>query len=121
MALRGQIVDLVGAHLPDHLHETHRVRQIAEVEEEAGMPLQMRDPVPEIHAAAPDDPVDLVPLFEQELGQVRTVLPRYACDQCLLHAIPSPSGRRFAACLSYQLYRIPPQVTRAFFTTVNLS
>src|SRR5215472_13272228 len=39
---------------------------------------------------APDDPVDLVPLGEQKLGQIRAVLPRNARHQRFLHQDPPP-------------------------------
>ena len=87
VALRRQVVDLVGADAADDRHQAHRVAQIAEMQVEAGVALQMGDALAEIHRRAPDDAVDVVAFLQQKFRQVAAVLAGHAGDQCFFHPI----------------------------------
>ena len=82
MALRAEVVDLVGLDVTQEIDERRGVCQIAVVQEQAPA-LDMRvlvDPVEPLGVEArraADDPVHLVALAEQQLGEVGAVL---ACD-----------------------------------------
>ena len=91
VALRAQVVDFVGLDVVDEVGELPPVRQVAVVQEHAGAG-GVRVDVDVVEAAgvegggAADDAVDLVPLREEELDQVRSVLAGDAGDECLGHA-----------------------------------
>ena len=77
---RGEVVDLVGLAVAQHVDERALVEQVAGVQ---------RDRVADVLEAleglgrgAPDHAVDLVALLEQELGEVGAVLAGDAGDQC---------------------------------------
>ena len=80
MALRREIVDLVGLVLLDEADEVGRIRQIAIVHEEARLVL-VRIDVEIVDArrierrGAALDAVDDVALFEQQARQIRAILP----------------------------------------------
>jgi len=74
MALCGEVVDLVGAHLAHHLDDAHGVAEVGVVEVEVGLALQMGDALAEVNAAAADDAVDFVAFVQKKLAQVRAVL-----------------------------------------------
>src|SRR5437868_7610053 len=51
-------------------------------------------------AGPPNDPVHFVAFFEQQIGEITSVLSRYACDKCALHfvaTINDASTARWAA------------------------
>jgi hypothetical protein len=101
MALRGQVVDLVGLDRGEQRDQARAVGQVAVVQEQSLVLLvrirvQVVDPVRVERAGAADQAVHLVPLAEQQLGQVRAVLARDPRDQRLLHAL-SPSCSRYQA------------------------
>ena len=82
MALRGEVVDLVGLHLLDDAHQAGGVRQIAVVQDEAPVRdvrvlVQVVDAVGVEKRSAALDAVDFVALGEQELGQVGAVLASF--------------------------------------------
>jgi hypothetical protein len=102
VALGAEVVDLVGLELVDELHEPARLRQVAVVHEQLHAALvriavEMVDPVGVEARRAADDPVDLVALLEQLLGEVRPVLAADPRDHRLLHArqtlAPGPGAR----------------------------
>ena len=81
VALRGQVVDLVGSDQLQRAHEAVLVHEVAVVEDQA-----VADVVdaPGVERAAPaHEPVDLVPLLEEELGEVGAVLARDPGDERL--------------------------------------
>ena len=87
VALRRQVVDLVGLHLLDDAHQAAGVGHVAVVQDEAAAGLvrilvEVVDPVGVEQRRAALDAVDLVALAEQELGEVGAVLAGDAGDQC---------------------------------------
>ena len=89
VALRREVVDLVRADLTDNLDEAHGVAHVGIMQMEMGLAFQVRDALAEVHRAAADDAVHVVPFLEQELGKVRTVLPRHAGNERSLHRMLS--------------------------------
>jgi hypothetical protein len=80
MALRPQVIDLVGADLVEEVGELTGIGEIAIVQDEAGLRImrilvEMLDPLRMEGAGPPDQPVDRVALREQQLTKVRAVLP----------------------------------------------
>jgi hypothetical protein len=93
VALRAEVVDLVGLGLLDDADQVRAVGQVAVVQHEVAV-AQVRVLVDVVHprgveqARAPLDAVDHVALGQQELGQVGTVLAGDTGDQgCLLLAV----------------------------------
>ena len=89
--MRAQVIDLVGLDVVDEVGELPPVRQVAVVEEHPGaggvrVDVDVVETAGVERGGAADDAVDLVPLREQELDQVRPVLAGDAGDQCLGHA-----------------------------------
>ena len=78
MALRGEIVDFVGAYLADHLHDRHRVAEVGVMEVEIGVAFEMGYTFAEIHGGATDRAVHVVTFFKEQFGKKRAVLTRYA-------------------------------------------
>ena len=74
MALGGEVVDLVGPHGADDGEDAHGVAQIAVVQVEVRVTLQMGDALAVIDGGAADDAVDVVAFVEEEFGKVGTVL-----------------------------------------------
>ena len=89
MGLRAEVVDLVRLHLAEDAGEVGAVGQVAVVQAEARV-LDVRilvdviDPLGVEERGAAFDAVDLVAFFEQELGEVGTVLSGDAGDECVL-------------------------------------
>ena len=94
MALRREVVDLVGADGRDDLEDAQRVAEVAVVEVEARPALQMGDPLAVVGRTAPDDAVDLVALLQQKLREVAAVLSRHAGNQRFLRHLFSPLFRK---------------------------
>ena len=82
MALGCQVVDLVGPHGADDGEDAHGVAQIAVVQVEVRVTLQMGDALAVIDGGAADDAVDVVALLQQELSQIAAVLSGNAGDEC---------------------------------------
>ena len=87
------MVDLAGGDGPDEVDQRHRIGQVAIVELKARARLvwilvDVIEPAGVERRGPPDDAVDLVALTQQQLGQIATVLPPDACDQCSLQAAP---------------------------------
>ena len=90
MALRAEVVDLVGLELVEQLHHLHRVGEVAVVQEEphavhVGIAVEVVDPAGVEGRGPPDDAVHLVALFEQQLREIGAVLARDAGDEGFLH------------------------------------
>ena len=102
MALRRQVVELVGLHLLHDVDEAGGVGEVAVVQDELLM-LDVRILVEVVDAGgveqggAPLDAVDLVALGEQQFGQVGAVLPGDASDQRLLHTTACGESREALA------------------------
>ena len=95
MALRAQVVDLVRLHLVNDAGEVGRIGEIAVMEHELLL-RHVRILVDVVHPLgveqrrAPLDAMHLVPLFQQQFGQVRPVLTGHAGDQRpFLHSVSS--------------------------------
>ena len=80
MRLRSQVVNLVGTHLADDLYQSHRVRQIAIVEVKMRFAFEVGDTLAIVHRTAADDTMYVISFLQQELAQVRAVLPRDTGD-----------------------------------------
>ena len=90
MALGAEMVDLVGSDLLEEVGERAGYGQIAVVEIDPRLGVvevlvEMVDPVGVEGAGPADESVDLVPLAEQELGEVGAVLARDAGDERFFH------------------------------------
>ena len=92
VGLRAQIIDFIGLKIIQQLHHLHRIGEIAIVKEKFN-PVHMRILVEMIDAAgverrsAANHAVNFIPFGEQQLGQIRAILARDACDQCFFHSI----------------------------------
>ena len=91
MRLRAQVVDLVGLDLVDQAHEPRGLRQVGVVQQQAHLLLvriavEMVDPLGVERGRPAHEPVDLVALVEQLLGEERPVLPGDAGDDGALHS-----------------------------------
>ena len=91
MALSGEVVNLIRADLLQQPVEIRRVRHVSMMEKQANpvdlwIRKQMIDPPGRERGGPPDDPVHLIPPFQQLLSQVGAILPCYAGDQCFFHS-----------------------------------
>jgi hypothetical protein len=98
VALRGEVVDLVGLHLLDDAHQAGAVGHVAVVQDELAVRLvrilvEMVDAVGVEERGAALDAVHLVALVEQELGEVGAVLAGDAGDATLLVMCLRPPRR----------------------------
>jgi hypothetical protein len=90
MRLRPQIVDFIRLQIIEQLHHLHRVREIAVMQEQARA-IHMRILVDVVDAAgveaggAADDAMNLIAFFQQQFGQIGTVLAGDAGDECFFH------------------------------------
>src|SRR5262245_2278982 len=89
VALRRQVVGLVGRYRLERPHEAVLIHEVAVVQHEALA--DVVDPPGVEGAAAPDEAVDLVALFEEELREVAAVLTGDPRDQGLLRCHWRPS------------------------------
>ncbi len=103
VALGGEVVDLVGLHLLHDADQVGGVGQVAIVQEQPGTALvrvlvEMVDPGGVERGGAPLDPVHLVALGQQQLGQIGPVLAGDAGDQRHFghQAFPKMGGRASA-------------------------
>jgi hypothetical protein len=87
--LRAEVVAFVGLHLLQDMEERAGVSEVAVMQDETGIADQLML-VDVIDAGGVEerrvalDAVDLVAFFEQQFGEIRAVLPAYACNQRLL-------------------------------------
>ena len=89
--LRGEVVDLVGVDLVQQRDQAGAVGEVAVVQEELGLRVvrvlvEVVDPGRVERRGPTDQPVDLVPLAQQQLGQVGPVLPGDSGDECALRS-----------------------------------
>ena len=121
MALRGQVVDLVGLHLLDDADQAGAVGQVAVVQDEAPVVdvrvlVEVVDAVGVEQRGAALDAVDLVALVEQELGEVGAVLAGDAGDEggllgagfmaAFLLARRAPGAATLSGCSAFRI-RVP--------------
>ena len=90
VALRAEVVDLVGLEVADQVDQGAGVRQVAVVHQEpnAGLVRVVVDrlqPLGVERGRPPDEAVNVVSLGQEELGEIGAVLPVDASDECLLH------------------------------------
>jgi len=96
MALRPQVVDLVGLHLLHDPGEVAAVGQVAVVQVQMSLRLRMDVRVEVVDASRvelggpPLDAVHLVAFFDQQLGKIGAVLAGDAGDQSALRHVRSP-------------------------------
>ena len=93
MALGAEMVDLVGLDLLEEVGERAGNGKIAVVEIDPRLGVvevlvEVVDPVGVEGAGPADEPVDLIPLAEQELGEVGAVLAGDAGDERFFHFEP---------------------------------
>ena len=94
VALRAEVVDLVGLDGVDQVDQAHAVGQVAVVQVQVGA-VDVVDPAAVDRRGAPDQAVDLVALPQQQLGEVRAVLARDPGDEGALgHRWLRPRVRR---------------------------
>ena len=91
MALRAEVVDLVRFDRVDQVDQADAVGEVAVVQVQVGG-VDVVDPPPVDGGRAADQAVDLVPLPEQELGQVRPVLAGDTGDEGAPHGPDYPRG-----------------------------
>lgn len=80
VALGRKVIDLVGAHLADHLDDTHRVAEVGVVKVKMGFAFEMGDALAIVGRRAADRAVDIVPFRQQKFSQKRAVLTRDSGD-----------------------------------------
>ncbi|MBW8700288.1 hypothetical protein MBT84_11820 [Streptomyces sp. MBT84] len=97
MGLGAQVVHLVRLDVAQQVHQRHSVGEVGVMQHEVafgllGSLVDVVDPLGVEAGRPPQQAVDPVPLRQQQLRQVRAVLPGHAGDQCGLgHAVfPSP-------------------------------
>ena len=103
MALRAEVVDLVRLGDLDQLFEAAAVGEVAIVQEESWIALvqvleDMDDAAAVERGRAADDAVHLVAFLEQELGEIRAVLPGDPGNKRPLHSAISPCAVTTWAC-----------------------
>jgi len=96
VALRSQIVDLVGLHLLDDADEAGAVRQVTVMQDEFAVGLmrvlvEMIDAIGVEQRGAALDAVDFVAFAQQEFGEIGAVLPGNAGDERFLGHVSEPT------------------------------
>ena len=87
MRLRGQVVNLVRLHLLNNANQTGGIGHIAVMQDKTRILfmrilIQVIDTVGIKQGRAPLDTMHLITLVQQKLGQIGTILPRNAGNQC---------------------------------------
>ena len=113
VALGGEVVDLVGLHFLQDVHQAARVGHVAVVQEHAHLGLvhvavQVVDPRRVEERGAPPHAVHFVALPEQELGEVGAVLAGDAGDQRFFRV-----GHRLVLCSKARGTRRVAYIARA--------
>jgi hypothetical protein len=86
MTLPGEVIDLGGLHFAENPTQRGRIAQVSVVEKKS-LPIdrrivaQMLDALPEQFARAADDSVNLVTLREEEVREIRAILPGHAGNE----------------------------------------
>jgi hypothetical protein len=81
MRLGTEVVHLVGPDLSDQAAESGGIDQVSVVKGDPGRVLVTIDSLGSGDGRSPDHAVDFVALVEKQIGEVRPVLSRYACDE----------------------------------------
>jgi hypothetical protein len=90
VALRPEVIDFVRLQFIKQLHQIHRVREIAVVQEQphavnVRIDIKMIDASGVEGARPPDYSVNLVAFFQQQIGQITSILAGDPGDQGALH------------------------------------
>ena len=119
MTLGGQVVDLVGLHLLDHVDQAGGVGHVAVVKHQAalflvGILVEVVDAIGVQQGSAALDAVHFIPLLEKELGEIGAILTGDAGDQSsfqegsssarrlrLSHFMPEDAPRRVSSGRRY--------------------
>jgi hypothetical protein len=94
MGLGGEVVDLVRVDSLDQCDQARTIGQIAVVQEQPGrlvvwILVEVVDPGGVEGRSSPDEPVNLIALLQQQLGEIGAVLAGNAGDECsLLQPLP---------------------------------
>ena len=106
MALRAEVVDLVGLEFVEQLDQRHRIGQVAVVQNKPGAG-DMRIVVEVVDArgveagGAADDAMDFVAFFQQQFGEIGAVLTGDAGDECAFHKWAACVALRRARCNNF--------------------
>ncbi len=108
VALRPEVIDLVGLHLAQDAGEVGAVGEIAVMQPEPLMVgvrvlVDVVDPRGVEQRGAALDAVHLIALFQQKLCQIRSVLSGDAGDECLFHGIILPCLNIFTTVAPHEL------------------
>ena len=108
VALRREVVDLVGANLLDDADQVGRIGQVTIVKVKAGTPgvrilIEMIDTGGVEGRGAPLDAMNSVTLGEQQLGQIGAVLTGHPGDQCHFGHLAFPRLRRLDTAAGVEL------------------
>jgi hypothetical protein len=98
VAHRAEVVDLVRLDLPDQVDQADPVGEVAVVQLQVRVVVQVVDPAAVEQRRAADQAVHLVALVQQQLGQVRAVLARDAGDERASHPT-EPMSRTYERSL----------------------
>src|SRR5205807_9967952 len=84
------VINLIRLQFIKQLHEIHRVCEIAVMQEQAHavdvwIGVEMIDARGVEGARAPDDPVDFVSFYQEQIRQITSVLAGDPCDKCFFH------------------------------------
>ena len=96
MTLGAKMINLVWLEPVDQFDEIYGVRQVAVVKEKLHsmhmrVLIQVVDAIRVERARAADDAMDLVTFSEQEIGEIGSILPCDAGDQCFVHEMRTES------------------------------
>ena len=89
MALRSQIVDVIGFDFAHQTDQTRRIGQVSVVQGNRVLLNQMVDTSRVGDGSTADDAVDFIALLQQKLCQIGTILPSDTRDKCLFHVFYS--------------------------------
>ena len=81
MALRGEVINFGRLDLAHHLHEAHGIAQVAKVQVEVRLTLEVCNAFAEVHRRTADNAVNLVAFGQKEFREVGAVLARDASDE----------------------------------------
>jgi hypothetical protein len=85
MALGSQVIDLIGLQAVDQFDQVHGVRQVAIVQKQMRIGVDMLDARCVECTRAANDAVNLVAFFEKQIGEITSVLSGDAGDEGFLH------------------------------------
>src|SRR4051794_25658159 len=96
MGLRGEVVHLVGFYRREQRHQARAIGEVAVMKEQSralvvGVDVEMIDARGVERRGPTDQPMDFIPLGEQQFGKIRPVLSSYAGDEGTLHSSTTSS------------------------------